>query len=199
MNTTAKDVYRTRRSSIAILLLSACLSGVGAFSTANAEGLQEATTVRGGWVNDTACPFGQLGPTSDPTTFAIDCRGASSIFTGGFTGHTLTHITGTIDVHGNVKGSFDEWFYGRYMGDGTQGELHYQGTVNIDGGTGEFFAEARIVDGTCGFVGSKGSFAFDGNPLIGGYTAKWIRPATPVAPDATCNPVDPDSLPPFDP
>jgi hypothetical protein len=73
--------------------------------------------------------------------------------------------------------------------------LHFKETFSVDGETSEFFAEAQIVDGTCGFAGSTGTFTADGIGLAGGYTANWIRPKMPVAPDATCNPVDPDSLP----
>lgn len=81
------------------------------------------------------------------------------------------------------------------MPDGTKGELHFKGTFTIIGATSEFFARASIVDGTCGFAGSSGTFTADGISLFGGYTAEWIRPAPPVAADASCNPVDPDSLP----
>jgi hypothetical protein len=156
---------------------------------------QKVTIVRGDYIDELACAFADVGQTSDPTTFTVDCRGVNSIFTGGFTGQTLSHLVYTMDVSGNIQGTYDEWFYGRYMGDGTQGELHFKGTFSGDGDTAEFFAEAQIVDGTCGFAGSTGTFTADGTTLFGGYTANWIRPKAPVPPDATCDPVDPASLP----
>lgn len=146
-------------------------------------------------MNDTACAFATVGQTADPTTLSLDCRGLNSIYVGDLAGQTLSHLKFTIDEHGNTEGTFDEWFYGRYMKDGTLGELHFQGTFRIDGATSSFVGEANIVDGTCGFAGSTGTATFDGNSLFGGYTAKWNRPQPPVTPDPTCNPIDPDSLP----
>ncbi|MCA1831185.1 MAG: hypothetical protein ABR548_11035 [Actinomycetota bacterium] len=154
---------------------------------------QKATIVYGSFVNDSACPGYE--PTSDPTVFAIDCKGTGSIYTGGFTGHTLIQIVGTLDVYGNINGNYNEWFYGSYLGDGSQGGLHTRGTFSINGETAEFFAAARIVDGTCGFAGSTGTFTADGNSFTGGFTATWYRPSPLPTADATCNPVDPDSLP----
>ena len=180
--------------SLARILAAGALCASALFGQ-QAHASEETITVRGGFVNDPACAFATVGQTADPTTFALDCRGLNSIYTGGFTGQTTSHLKFTIDVYGNIEGTFDEWFYGRYMGDGTLGELHVRGTFSIDGATSGFVAEADIVDGTCGFVGSTGTATFDGHSLFGGYTFRWTRPTPPVTPDPTCNPVDPDSLP----
>jgi hypothetical protein len=150
------------------------------------------TTVRGAYVNDTACTYGTVAPTADPSTFAIECAGPGATWTGGFTGQTLVRLVGTFDAEGNLGGTYDDYFYGRYMGDGTVGELHFHGTFTST--AEEFLAQATIVGGTCGFAGSSGSFTAFGQAFTGGYVAQWTRPSA-TTPNPTCNPVDPDSLP----
>ena len=176
-------------------LLAASALCASALLGQQAQASVEAITVRGGFVNDSACAFATVGQTADPTTFALECQGFGSVYTGGFTGQLMTHIKGTIDIYGNIEGTYNEWLYGRYAGDGTLGELHFRGSFSVDGATSSFVGRANLVDGTCGFAGSTGTATFDGHSLFGGYTVKWTRPKPPVASDPTCNPVDPDSLP----
>lgn len=117
--------------------------------------------------------------------------GPGAILTGGFAGLTFATTNAAIDMQGNVSGTFDEWFYGRYVADGTQGGLHYTGTFIITAATAGFVAEGTIVGGTCGFAGSAGTITFVGSAAFGGYTADWVRPAARASSDSTiCNPVD---------
>jgi hypothetical protein len=150
-------------------------------------------TVNGGFVNDSSCTPTAV-PGGGPDVFTFPCTGGD-LYTGGFTGHTVSKVNVSADIEGNLWGTYDEWFVGTYIADGTTGGLHFRGTVAIDGATLGFYAAATIIDGTCGFAGSTGTETADGNAVFGGYTVKWTRPTPPVAPDPTCNPVDPDSLP----
>lgn len=151
------------------------------------------TIVRGEYVNDNALICSEVRPTSDPIAVQVTCYGGGAYWNGGFTGHTIVKVQATMDADGNLKGTYDDWFYGSYTGDYTVGELHFKGTFRTEGS--QFFAEAKIVDGTCGFAGSTGTATYYGNGMLGEYKAEWIRPKTPVAPDPTCNPIDPNSLP----
>lgn len=151
------------------------------------------TIVRGEYVNDNALICTEVRPTSDPIAVQVTCSGPGAYWNGGFTGHTIVKLDATMDNAGNIKGTYDDYFYGAYTGDNTFGELHFKGTFRTEGI--QFFAEGKIVDGTCGFAGSTGTFTANGNGVFGGYKAEWIRPKTPVAPDPTCNPLDPNSLP----
>ena len=162
------------------------------------EGQQDAAeriTITGGYVNDPGFTFCTAQPTADPTTFAGECDGLGAQWTGGITGHTLVRLAATVDIEGNATGTYDDWFYGVLRPDNTFGMLHFRGIFSVAGATGEFHAEAEIVDASCGFEGWSGSFVADGFAVHGGFIVEATRPVNPPAPDPTCNPVDAESLP----
>ena len=148
-------------------------------------------TVRGGFVNEpplcdptTVMP----GPGTPPGSFTASCSGGSP-FNGGWTGHDVYQLTGTLYPNGDFEGFSDAWLYAVYTGDGTYGGIHFRGAFSIDGTTGGFEEEARIVGGTCAFKGSTGTISFTGHELYGGYVAKWSHPDNRA--DPTCNPFNP--------
>ena len=150
---------------------------------------QKATTVRGGWINEP--PFcdprgSEVGPGTPPESVSFSCVAVSPV-TGGWTGHNVERVEGTLYSNGDVTGTADAWFYGIYTADKTYGGIHFRGTFSIDGATGAFEEEAQIIGGTCAFAGSSGTISFFGYQLYGGYVAEWFRPAN--ASTEPCNPI----------
>ena len=145
--------------------------------------------VVGNYINDlTACLEGAVAPAppAPPATLSFSCTGGSVYF-GALTGHTHILFDGTYDAaSGEVYLTFDEWLFARHLGDGTEGALHYRGEVHANVLTQEFTGEARVVDGACGFDGSRGKWSFDGTFVAGSYVLEWVRPGRPRETDRTC-------------
>lgn len=137
--------------------------------------------VRGGFVNELACVPAGAAATKDPNVYSLECWGGT-LWVGGFTGHTVIHFVAKADVVKNTfDGTYEERFYGTYAGDNSFGELRTKGRFTIDA-LGQFIARAKIVDGSCAFKGSSGSFSADGDEFFGGYVVKWVHPKVTVAP-----------------
>jgi hypothetical protein len=145
------------------------------------------SVVRGGWVNEAGCiPVG-AGTTEDPDVISLTCSGGS-IWDGELTGHTVVHVDATLTTSGAMHGTYEEFFVGTYLGDDSHGGLRTRGTVDVFE-DGAFTARAAIVEGTCDWLGSTGSMAYDGFAVNGGYVGEWTRPVGPPASDPACNPV----------
>jgi hypothetical protein len=148
-------------------------------------------SMHGAYVNDVAClPPQSFAPDAgDPTHAAFAC-GIGSFYTGGLNGHTVGSMTGTIDLSGNIAGTYQEWFYGSYSGeDGSFGAIHFVGVFSIDGKTNGFIAKGRIVEGTCSFSSATGTLDAAGQSVAGGLTVVLTRPVATRASSAACNPV----------
>lgn len=176
----------------AVLLLLVASSNI-----ASARATTKPVTVRGGFVNDIGASYcnpqkTKLGPGTPPGSVNVSCTGGS-LFNGAWTGHTVITLTATIYSNGNIKGTFDEWFYGVYTANNTYGGLLFRGRFSIDGATGGFQATSRILGGTCAFAGSSGNATYNGHSMFGGYIATWAHPGkTSTAP---CNPFTAPTLP----
>lgn len=174
------------RRAVAALLF-AMLSGTGIASAGTGP---HPLTVRGGFVNDIGAAFCNLltakpGTGTPPGSVTASCTGGT-LYDGGWTGHTITHVAATIHLNGDMAGSFDEWFYGIFTGDESYGGIHWKGTFSIDGATGGFQGASTIVAGTCAFAGSTGHVTYTGDEVNGGYVATWYHRGS--ASSAPCNP-----------
>jgi hypothetical protein len=131
--------------------------------------------VAGDWVN--ALP--PVITAYDPATGHFSGSG-SSVWTGSWTGTTTWTTTGTLDLlTGDVEGTLDETFDGR-SADGDNGTLHFIETYTVDGATSRIHIDARLVDGSGDFAGSRGRVTFDGLSLPSGqgggtYAGRWTR------------------------
>jgi len=155
-----------------------------------------ATEIRGSYVNNVGCVPRDVKPHADPTKFDVTCY-VGSTYTGGLVGHTAGHMRVTVDtVTGNMSGTADEWFYGRYPGDdGSYGGIHFTASFSIDGKTNSLRGTGKIVGGTCSFTGSKGTLSFDGFDVYGGFIWQLTRPNPKPVSSPTCNPIDPVPVP----
>jgi hypothetical protein len=186
------------------VLLMAMLVAVGLVASANAPSASAGTGggskterrhppvwVRGGYVNDLQGCSPAPGPS--PYLLTLECWGGS-VWDGGWSGHTIIHLIATVDMAGRFAGTYQEWFTGTYLGDNSYGGIHTRGHFSIDENN-QFIAQAKIVGGSCGFAGSSGSVAYDGNSVHGGFVGEWFRPPTKPGP-ATCVPERPSPLTP---
>lgn len=157
-------------------------------SPAGAGSRPTRTEVRGGWFNEAGFVPLSATATSDPDVYKMDFTGGS-IWDGSFDGHTVIRGTALMNVTtGAVSGSYTEVFYGTYEPDGRTGSVTTKGRFVSDENS-TFKARARIVGGSCGFTGSRGTIAYDGLSVHGGYVGTWIHPAgepsaEPCAPPA---------------
>ena len=138
-------------------------------------------TVRGGWVSDAANAYCdpttvKVGPGTPPSYVVTQCIGGQAV-DGSFMGHSIVNTTETLYTNGAISGSFDEWIYGVYWGDLSQGGLHVRGTFNVSATDGGFVATGTIVGGTCDFAGSSGTLNSTGYVANGGYSGSWTLPA----------------------
>src|SRR2546421_10644689 len=165
------------RIGLTILLLM-----ISTTSIASARPKTKPVTVRGGFVNDIGAAYcnpqtTKFGPGTPPRSVTSSCNGGS-LYNGGWTGHTIINLTATVFVNGDIRGTFDEWFYGFYTADDSYGGIHWRGRFSIDGATGGFKAASRILGGTCDFAGSSGYVVYNGDEVNGGYVATWAHPGT---------------------
>ena len=190
-----------RRSTLVRLIGIALVLGnatVGAAEAKRPIGAHPAPiTVRGAWFNDVPafyCYPGTIkpGPGTPPGSVQLSCLGGSA-YAGAWTGHTQFTQASTVYQNGDIRGTYDEWFYGIYTADDTTGGIHWHGTYGVDAATNAFFADATIIGGTCGFAGSTGTVSFSGISTNGGYVGSWSHPHSAV--DELCDPVMPPTLP----
>ena len=163
-----------------------CLVAIVAMAAhpVEAKAKDKRVEVRGGYVNHVACV--PLGPPDIDGLVRQECQGHST-WDGDFTGYSVARIDATIDpLTGRMSGTYEETFVGRYVRDGSFGSLHTRGSVWVDENQA-FVARAEIVGGTCSWSAARGSMAFDGHGLNGGYVGSWSGPAS--APAEPCNPV----------
>lgn len=169
--------------SVCLLVTLATLSA----ADAKQKGGTTATTVRGGFINEAGfIPAGEPTPGPDPGSFVIPFTGGST-WNGSFTGHTVINGVATLYSNGALEGTFTETFYGVYEPDRRTGSLTHSGTFSSDEHS-LFTARSRIVGGTCGFLDSSGSLAFDGASTNGGYIGTWRQPKGFTAPPEPCTP-----------
>jgi hypothetical protein len=175
-----------RRLLVFGLALGMAVGTIAAPATAKAPHKKNFVVVEGGYVNDVSCiPSGPPDVSPEGDALSGSCR-VSSLWDGAWTGRTLGTLTYTVDLQGNISGTYEETLYAVYLPDGSSGSIHFTGTFSVDGATSVFHADAVIDGGTCAFEGSKGTFTADGHSLHGGYRAEWYRSPTASATDPSC-------------
>lgn len=138
-------------------------------------------TVRGGWFTDAAASYCNptattMDPGFPPSYVVLHCITGQAV-DGSFMGHSVATTITKVNSNTGATGTFDEWIYGMYWGDGSVGGLHVRGTFTISSVDGGFSSTGTIVGGTCDFAGSTGTLNSTGYGVTGGYSGSWILPA----------------------